>query len=709
VFNKDYFIKLAKKREPGAQSKTGKVTTSAAERLYERWKVRSRDYGLERPDAYSQAMPRKKFFALDALGAFDAIWAILGPPHPLEAAPIGGRERGEAREYELLESGQDRFGAGEEPLPIEHELSDKDWEREWEGHSMFWGGTGFGTGAKARPQAARHYAIYPGVQRRLLASEAYVDPGSLVSSLPPILTDKERKEAFRMAALEAKEHGRISGQEDYVEIEGDWWKPESKRKKPRKKKKRRAKDRYASDDLTLKLDELEAQLGVDTLMHDLKIRKGTLTKIRNKTESLSPKREQAIHSLYGKVFGGPVPKIKGVRRRSAPKAKKALGELVSELGEKKAAERLMEASGARKPFTRHRVNLKVLQLRRWLGPWLDAKGKKHKPVKIADRSIVNISRLYDQVIKQVHVPEKPDQEWQAILSFVLDRVSQNKLSKRLGTSRGSINNWIKGAHPPSIIMQEKLAQVAEEVRDIPRDHKKGMRPGREARAAFVPPADTPADVVAALRLIQERLPKKEIEGAVGVTYQTWRGWAQGHMKGGKRRRVPASRWPAILQTAYRLDPSFPLPDPEILQERMRLRDVLGTLLERAGHDRLAHLIGIEPAELTRIMESPVLPPGPIVIRIYELASAPLTYEQMGREKRKGFKRTISDVVPGWRDMLRELNDQFPSRNALKDALHRHGFKTTGAAIKRVLAGEQLVSHKGQHAIAALHQATAEAA
>jgi transcriptional regulator with XRE-family HTH domain len=731
------------------------MTDASAQRFYERWKVRARDYGLERPDANLPAFPRNRFFALDVLGAFDAIWAILGPPHPLEAAPIGGRERGESREYDLIEGGQERFEAGTEPLPIDHELVAGDWDREWDGHSKFWGGTGVGTGPRARPQATRHYAIFPDVQQRLAAAEAYVDPETLVSSLPPILTDAERAEVAIQSAIEGAARMAM-GEEDG---------------RPRKL-------RFTPPEVIRKIEELVSEVGKRGAAAGLQLRLGTLTSVRSGKRQASIDLQQRVHNLYGEVFGGPVPTLKKYKRRKPPKPLAALKALLEELGRKKLAKRLKTSTG---------------QLGNWLTGRSMGKGKRRKRYKISEESARKILTLYDQVIRQIEVPPLPPElNWPDVirtliaraqdagspkrhaienvarslgmktdghlrlllsgeympklrtkrrlekalrgetkievhvtqtglpavpatpaarsdLEFVLERMSQNKLSKRIGTSRGTIQNWIKGLHQPSPAMQAKLAEVAEELKDVPPDPKKGMRPGKTAAAPFVRPPSTPDDVVLAVKLIHATLGAKAAAEALGVSKGTWRQWATGKLKEGRRRWIPGARWGEIMGAALQIDPTFPAPHPDALHARAVVHAGIVYLYERAGRQKAAEILGMHPNEIAAIMTSPELPPPEVAERIHQAASRTYKASELGREVRRGHKRKVSDVVEGWREMLRELRGRFRSNNALREALRSHGYVPSSPLLRRVIeTDEGFVEHKGQRAIAALYAAVAEA-
>ena len=75
MFTAEFFIHMLVEKGEVKSTKRGTL-----QRYFERWKTRARDYGLERPDAYSHAMPKlafgksgTPFFALDVLGAFDAV------------------------------------------------------------------------------------------------------------------------------------------------------------------------------------------------------------------------------------------------------------------------------------------------------------------------------------------------------------------------------------------------------------------------------------------------------------------------------------------------------------------------------------------------------------------------------------------------------------------------------------------------------------
>ena len=159
------------------------VSESSALRSYERWKSRAKDYGLERPDLYDFHHDRSEgWFALDLLGAQDVIWAVFGPPHPLEAQlPSSRWGTGEEREFALLEESLDRLEGAYAPNKIPAPAK-RAWERQFEQHSLLY------TTDAPLPRDTeinvsryvRHYAIYPGVVRRREAaaqSRARFDAG----------------------------------------------------------------------------------------------------------------------------------------------------------------------------------------------------------------------------------------------------------------------------------------------------------------------------------------------------------------------------------------------------------------------------------------------------------------------------------------------------------------------------------------------------
>lgn len=143
------------------------MSREAVLRAWERWKNTCRDYGLERPDGYDEDHELKAgWFALDVLGAFDAIWAVLGPPHPLESAwaPLGGPGRGEEREFYLLDRG---------PLtpPGKAATRPEDWDYELDRHSAFYAGSP--VPAETIGRDLRHYAIEPEIRTRLAQFEEH--------------------------------------------------------------------------------------------------------------------------------------------------------------------------------------------------------------------------------------------------------------------------------------------------------------------------------------------------------------------------------------------------------------------------------------------------------------------------------------------------------------------------------------------------------
>jgi transcriptional regulator with XRE-family HTH domain len=850
------------------------LSQASATRAYERWKRRSRDYGLERPDAYKPAFPSHEFFSIDVLGAFDAIWAILGPPHPLEAAPIGGRDVGQSREVELLEAGQERFGEGSEPLPVEHELSESDWENEWRTHMGYWSGQRSPPRAGLPHRAARHYAIFPSVQERLRAAESYVDPELLVSTLPPVLTEEERQEAFLQAKLEGLKRAGPQHEDD-EDIE---WLGEDR---PRRKRRKR-RSTFASEGILLKLDELEShpRVDADLIAKRLGVTTGGLSRIRSRSLPVSIVREQKIHDLYGEVFGGPVPRLKGPRRRKAPTPARAIRALIEAFGHKGTAERLLRKAGRpvskesvqsylsnsiyawdgrnrkgerikrrkmsaaaqrlvlsvyndaiahveipepetwrkaldyilarvsdpflafhlgvgvhdphdwrrgrstpsveiqarlermaeevrplpaappkqrkrltremalarkkvkkaikperalrilvdrygskglakhmlrleKKELTRDTVRLKRDQIQKWDGRAAD--GSKIPSRKISERKGHQILQLYNELMLRkpavpvLDIPVAPKRPWQENLAFVLDRLSQNRLSKKIGSSRGTIHNWIKGTHPPSIPMQAKLAEVAEEVKGWQADPKKGMRPGKPARAPFLAPVSTPPYVSRALEIIYHAFPGRVGPAkALGVNPETWKVWATGKLKRGERRWVPPERWAQILELANGIDPAFPLPDPEFLLRRARVNEEITYLFERAGKERAADLLGMPLDSVFQIMSDPDLPPPDVAKWIHQVASRSFTAGELGREgiyeERRGRPAPkVADVVEGWRDMLTWLIPRFRSRRALSLALREHGSGASAAVIKKFeQEGDAMIRHKGQLAIEALY-------
>ena len=156
-------------------------SSDAVSRSGDRWYHRARDYGLERPDLYDLDHPRSGgWFALDLRGAYDALWAILGVPHPLETElpPYGRRGLGEAREFELLEEGQDRLNAAY-PDSVPPRRAREAFERQLERHSRFYSSERSEDEdllPEEHPleegQYVRHYSIYPETLKRISTAEA---------------------------------------------------------------------------------------------------------------------------------------------------------------------------------------------------------------------------------------------------------------------------------------------------------------------------------------------------------------------------------------------------------------------------------------------------------------------------------------------------------------------------------------------------------
>jgi transcriptional regulator with XRE-family HTH domain len=667
--------KRAGKKPPGLSGK---------QKAWERWKATARDYGLERLDAYSvDYQKREGWFTLDVRGAYDAAWAVLGPPHPLEAAwaPVGGPRVGESREFMLLDRGPQTPQAEAATRP-------EDWEHELERHSAFWMDMKV---PKEGPLGldVRHYAIEPEVRARLKATADYRDP----DLLEPILTPEERAAAMS----EGWGTFTLTPEEDVEEVY-------TKRKKAKAVAKGQ---RRAAEDVVAKLEELEAKLGRDEVARRLRTSKIAVGRIRNKSMALSADKEQKIHNLYGEVFGGPVPKVKQPRKKKAPKPRIMLKRLVEEIGEKETAARLMRLSGAK--VSNVNVSAKVAQIRTWLGtPFKRGPkaGKKRKVRRISTQVLAPLTKLYDQVITQVYVPEAPE-DWKPVLSFILDRISQSELARALKTSPGTVNAWAHDKYPPTIPVQDKLVVIAEEVKHLPRDPRKGLAPGKTKFAPFQAPGDTPEDVVAALRLIYDRIKgKKQVSEATGVSYDTWRQWALGKKKKGRSTGPSGPYWGRLLSLAHSLDPSFKIPPPHVLEERVRLREALKVIAERVGRERVGEFVGVPPEVIDGVLTSSELPPRDLAERIFATSQKKFTYAMTGRVSAlKGKKRKISDVVGGWRPMLLDLYEHY-GRNA--EALRR-GLKTKGYGMGTNLmrsilkGGPGAVAHKGQRAIAALHE------
>ena len=154
---------------------------ASVERTYVRWCNRTRDYGLERTDLYDMDHPRSEgWFALDLRGAYDALWAILGVPHPLETElpPYGQRGLGESREFELLEEGQDRLNASY-PDSVPPRRAREAFERQLERHGRFYSSERSEDEdllPEEHPleegQYVRHYSIYPETLKRISTAEA---------------------------------------------------------------------------------------------------------------------------------------------------------------------------------------------------------------------------------------------------------------------------------------------------------------------------------------------------------------------------------------------------------------------------------------------------------------------------------------------------------------------------------------------------------
>jgi hypothetical protein len=265
-------------------------------------------------------------------------------------------------------------------------------------------------------------------------------------------------------------------------------------------------------------------------------------------------------------------------------------------------------------------------------------------------------------------------------------------------------------------MQDKLAEVAEELKGVARDPSKGMRPGKVKRAPFVPPIGTPHYVAVALEVIYNAIPGRVGPAkALGVNPETWKVWATGKLKRGSRRWVPPERWARILEVANEIDPAFALPDPEFLLQRARVNGGITYLFERAGQEQAAKILGMPLESVFQIMSDPDLPPPDVAKWIHEAASRTYTQSELGREelyeKRRGKPAPdVADVVDGWRDMLAWLLGQYRSRNSLRRALKDHGSAVNASVLKRfVETGDAMIRHKGQRAIAALYESLHQAA
>jgi hypothetical protein len=151
----------------------GPLSDSAVNRSFVRWKKRCFDYGLERFDGYDHHHPKQQgavgWYAFDLLGAHDAVWAILGVPHPLEADLVnyGGATKGEARERFLLDRSRNQTP------------NVKVWERELSDHESFYADPSWFVpeerhrkGALGESREVRHYATYhPGGGQDLVAAQ----------------------------------------------------------------------------------------------------------------------------------------------------------------------------------------------------------------------------------------------------------------------------------------------------------------------------------------------------------------------------------------------------------------------------------------------------------------------------------------------------------------------------------------------------------
>jgi hypothetical protein len=151
----------------------GPVSEAAAHRAYVRWKTRCSDYGLERFDGYGPQYDKQRgWYALDVLGAHDAVWSVLGTPHPLESSlpPYGGASVGEAREFELLEGGLDRRALDGRIPSSEMSV----WQGELEDHSRFYTDPSWfvpeGRKGVRESRRVRHYSTYHGGGKERVAA-----------------------------------------------------------------------------------------------------------------------------------------------------------------------------------------------------------------------------------------------------------------------------------------------------------------------------------------------------------------------------------------------------------------------------------------------------------------------------------------------------------------------------------------------------------